>query len=193
MVRLKSDQSAFPWKDLVLTGATVTVAVISLLLAYSSNRRTLLQKAYEDEVKDIRMKLNAFYGPFRQLLGTSERLSNEFRSGRPPDFRTLTALLAGTTFGGNDKVLLEQIIEITQKLDELIISKSELIAEELQPVLWQASTHFRLIRLAHQGLLSGDVGRFEKFVYPRELNGAIDTAIQRLRERLEQLRQLIAS
>jgi hypothetical protein len=205
VVRLKNDQG-FPWKDLILTSATVAVAIASLIVSYWSNKRMLqqtslsnqrilFQKAYEDEMKDIQIKLNSFYGPFRQLLGTSERLYNEFRSGQPDpaNFRTLTALLRGTVFKGNNAVLLDQINQVTHQLDDLILAKSELIDEELQPILWQASTHFRMIHLAHKGLLAGEVERFEKFVYPRELNGAINAAIQRLRQRLEELRRLIAS
>ncbi len=192
-IRMKSDESAFPWKDLALTGATVAVAVISLMLTHSSNKRTLLQKAYEDEIKDIQEKLNSFYGPFRQLLGTSENLYNEFRARQPDpeNFRTLTALLTGKQFTGNDKILLEQIIEITEKLDNLILSKSELIDERLQPTLWEASTHFRLIRLAHCGRMSGEPERFEKFVYPRGLNTEIEAEIQRLRGQLENVRKRI--
>jgi hypothetical protein len=133
-----------------------------------------------------------FYGPFRQLLGTSERLYTEFRARQPePDkFRTLLALLSGKKFTGNDKVLLEQIIEITQKLDDLILAKSALVKEGLQATLWEASTHFRLIRLAYKGDLSGEPDRFERFVYPRALNPAIDAEIGRLRGRLEELRKL---
>jgi len=144
-------------------------------------------------IKDIQEKLNSFYGPFRQLLGTSERLYNEFRAHQPdPDsFRTLTALLRGKQFTGNDEILLRQIIEITEKLDDMILSKSELIDERLQPTLWEASTHFRLIRLAHRGHLSGEPERFERFVYPRELNSQIEAEIQRLRGKLEDLRQRI--
>ena len=197
VVRMKNDQGPFPWKDLaliVLTATTVAVGVISLILTYRSNRRTLLQKAYEDEMKDIQTKLNSFYGPFRQLLATSKRLYDEFQSHQPDpaNFRTLTALLEGTEFIGNDKILLEQILEITQELDKLILSKSELIDEGLQPALWEASTHFRLIRLAKNHSLAGEPQRFQKFVYPRPLNEAIDAEIGRLRNRLEELRRLIA-
>jgi hypothetical protein len=191
-VRLKGEEQSWPWREFVLTGATLAVAVISLILTHRSNRRTLLQKAYEDEIKNIQERLNSFYGPFRQLLGTSERLYAEFRSHQqdPETFRTLVALLKGKQFVGNDKMLIEQIIEITTKLDELILSRSALISEELQPTLWEASTHFRLIRLAYEGKLAGEPERFERFVYPRVLNDAINTEIDRLRQRLDVLRQL---
>jgi len=46
-----------------------------------------------------------------------------FRPAPDENFRALTALLEGKKFEGNDKILLEQIIDVSKKLDELIVKR----------------------------------------------------------------------
>ncbi len=164
------------------------VSALSALLVSDINRRTLVQKQQDDERKEIYKKLNSFYGPFRQLLGKSFELYGLFTRSREPDFRTLTALLAGEKFEGNDKILLEQILKITDEMDKLILNNSGLIDDEgLKQVLQKASAHFTILKLASEGHIAGEQERFKDHVFPRDLTPKIEEEISRLKNRLDQL------
>jgi hypothetical protein len=164
------------------------VGILTLILAYWYNDRLLRQKQHEEERNDIYAKLNGFYGPFRQLLGVSKDLFDQFTYSKPAGFRTLIALIEGETFRGNDKALLEQILVVTGSIDKLILEKSGLVNDlELHSLLSKASTHFQLMRLAYEGRLHGEPDRFERYIFPRELAGKIDTHINGLQDRLKQL------
>ena len=171
------------------------VAAISLATGYWFNRQTLVHKAHEDEIKHIQEQLNSFFGPVKQLLGTS-KLLHDILSSRQPDpenFKTLVALLEGVSFNSNDQTLIKEIIDVTCQIDKLIMDKCGLVSDDLQTPLWEASRHFRLIRLAHEGALSGDVEDLKRFVYPRHLNDAIDKEIEQLKKHLTDLKQKILS
>src|SRR5207249_1934520 len=71
--------------------ASVAIAVVSLNRNAEMNRRTLQQKANEEEAKAIHQKLDEFYGPLSQLRGVSKLLYKIFRSRQPDpeNFNTL--------------------------------------------------------------------------------------------------------
>jgi len=166
----------------------VLVSLVSTRLVSEFNRRSLVQKQQDDERKEIYKKLNEFYGPFQQLLGKSFELYQIFNRSRGGSPRTLIALLEGQSFDGNDKVLLEQILKVTDKMEEMILTKSGLIDDgELKPVLQRASTHFTLIHLAYEGQIIGQTERFEGHVFPKELAPKIESEIERLKKRLDEL------
>ena len=109
------------------------------------------------------------------------------------EFRTLTELLEGREFTGNDKVLLEQVMSVTDKISELIVDKSGLIEdeeEELQELLSKARVHFRILRLAYDNELSEDIERLEDFVYPKDLDDEIKRKKTELEDRLNELREI---
>lgn len=129
--------------------------------------------------------------PLRQLRGISSELYGRFTANRSGDFRTLIVLLKGEKFEGNDKILIEQILEVSEKIDDLILKNSGLVDDpELNRLLYRASTHFRILRLAYHGNLVGDVERFEDYVFPRELDKKIEEQIKRLKRRLEELNRM---
>ncbi len=166
----------------------IIVGLAALFVGYYYNRRLLAQKNHEDERKEIYKKLNSFYGPMKQLLGVSFELYDRFTFSRPKDFRTLVALLNGVKFEGNDKILLEQILEVEEHMDRLILEQSGLVDDEdLQKILSKVSTHFRVIRLAYKGDLVSQASRFEGNVFPREITAMIEKEIARLKNRLEAL------
>lgn len=172
----------------VVSFLALLVSALSALLVSDINRRTLIQKQQDDERKEIYKKLNSFYGPFRQLIGKSFELYGLFTRVREPGFRTLTALLAGERFEGNDKTLLEQILKVTDELDKLILNNSGLIDDEdLKQVLQKASAHFTLLRLASEGHLAGQEERFKDHIFPRDLTPKIEEEIKRLNGRLNHL------
>lgn len=169
----------------------IIVGLAGLYIGYRYNERSLTQKSHEDERKEIYKKLNSFYGPVRQLLGTSFEFSNLLRASRPDDFRTLVFLLEGGLFEGNDKVVLQQILEIGEQIERLIQEQSGLVEDKnLYELLWKLSTHIRLIRLASKGELKSQRQRFEQYVFPREIVDKIEKEILRLNARLAELNAL---
>jgi|GEM_PF-3897394 len=96
----------------------IILGLVGLLAGFIYNHRMLKQKQYEDERKEIYKKLNSFYGPFTYLRGISRELYQRFRASRGEDFRTLIVLLEGEKFENNDKILIEQIIEVSKRLSE---------------------------------------------------------------------------
>lgn len=166
----------------------IVLGIAGMVLGYVYQRTQLKQAQREDERKEIYQKLNEFYGPVQHYLAKSNELYKRFTAFRPAGFRTLIALLEGQRFEGNDKVLLEQILEIVAKVEELILSRSGLVDDtELRELLARAGTHFRFIGLAYEGLLVGEADRFKGYVYPRELNEKVDKQIEKLKARLNEL------
>jgi len=109
------------------------------------------------------------------------------------EFRTLTELLEGTEFTGNDKVLLEQVMEATDKISDLTADKSGLIEdeeEELRELLSKARVHFRILRLAYENELSGDTERLKEYVYPKDLDDEIKRKKRELENRRNEFREI---
>lgn len=176
-------------------GGTLIVAIISIYFnkkdleqSTDYNERTLRHLQSEAYKEDIRRKLNEFYGPYQQRLATSKKLYDIFTENKPKEFRTLIALLGGQSLQGNDQVIYEEILGITNELEELRIKNSGLVDDpDLRDTLAQAGTHFRLIEHAYYGKIVGEADRFKGFVYPRKLNDMIDQKIQDLQTELKRL------
>lgn len=170
----------------VCGGLFGTILVAALSAWY--NGRTLKQLRLGDEKKEIFKKLNEFYGPYQQKLETSRQLYDKLKEGKPADFRTLTFLLDGNKFSGNDKAIYEEIRKITDELEELRMEKGGLVDElDLQKLLAKAGAHYRIISMAYDDKLKGETKRFEDYVYPRELNNSISDKINRLQQRIVEL------
>jgi hypothetical protein len=169
----------------------IILGIAGMILGYYFQRSQLKQKQREDERKEIYKKLNEFYGPIQQYLGKSRELYDRFTASRGANFRTLIALLAGEKFEGNDAVLLKQIIDIDERMEDLIITHSGLIDDaELRELLAKVGAHFRILRLAYDGVLTGEVERFEDYVYPRGLGPKIEDQIKKLKTRLDELNRM---
>ncbi|MCB0197557.1 MAG: hypothetical protein KDJ65_36765 [Anaerolineae bacterium] len=142
----------------------------------------------EDERREIERKLRTFYGPLQQRLNRTKTLAVIFRANRPLEFRTLTALLQGEKFTGNDAELVNEIIQLGQEVEELLINEGGTVDDPyLRDLLIKAGTHFRILRMAYDGKLKGEVDRFKEFVFPRELDQAVEDQRQRLKTRLNEL------
>lgn len=166
----------------------IVVGIAGILLGYIFNLRMLRRQRHEDERKESYKKLNAFYGPFQQRLGKGRELYLVFSASRPPEFRTLTAMLKGEKFSGTDKILLEEILKINSEMEELITSQSGLIDDpDLRHLLAKAGTHFRILDVIYRKKIRGDLDRFESHVFPRELSEKIEVEIQKLKARLKKL------
>jgi hypothetical protein len=168
---------------IIAAGATLIVA---FLVQNRYNQKVIRQKQREDERKEIFTKLKDFYGPLQRLRGKSNELHTLFKNGR--NFRTLIKLLEGEGFSGNDRKLLDSIIEIGKRTDNLILTEGGWVEDPgLRKMLDKVTTHYTLIELAAKGELTGDEERFKNFVFPNEIDGEIEREMKRLNDRLSEL------
>ncbi len=159
------------------------------------NERQLSLSKSKEERDDILKRLNTFYGPFIELRTQSKLLYSKFEdellkksAGTGKRFRTLRHLLEGKTFTPQEKNLLKEILDINKKLLKLIISSSGVVDKlELQDLLGKFGAHSRILQLAYEKKLGGPPELFEDIVFPLALDGAVESAIQRLKYRLKDL------
>lgn len=174
--------------EIVKTLGTTIVGVVSIGASLVINSRILKSKLRDDELKEINSKLNEFYGPFIQLKEKNKILYELFTKDKDDDFKTLVSLLNEEKFNGNDKKLLNEIIEIDKNLEILIVEKGGYIENsKLRELFAKASAHFNIMNQAYNGTLSGEVERFKEYIYPRELDNEIKNEVNRLNCRIKEL------
>ncbi len=192
---------------------TIIVAGISI---YNNRKTTKENKKFVErndlveKRKEIEKKLNEFYIPLRNYLEQSKTLFKIFTKDKPKDFRTLTYLLnpqqkyedkrITVQLNQNDKALLGIIIEIGERIENLIHEKGYLIGDDVEFVgNYQPSegykhikydndlnlinlliSHIITIRLAFKEEIKGQVDKFEGFVFPNEINSKINTKIKNM-------------
>lgn len=92
------------------------------------------------------------------------------------------------SFSPGEVSLIEEILSIDAKLLELIQEKSGLVSDTVQPYLWRAASHFRIMKLAADGKLDNDPDRYAHYVYPRQLDDIVDMEIARIHRRIDLIR-----
>lgn len=161
-------------------------------------RKQLEVARSKEEREEIHRKLNTFYGPFKELRTQSRILNRKFalehrqaakQNGQR--FRTLHHLLEGKVFTGQDAELLTQILQISQQIKKLIDEQSGVVDKpELQELLGKLAAHIRILQLASEGKLSGPPKAFDDIVFPLAVDGAIESAVLRLQDKLRQLHRM---
>ncbi len=172
--------------SIVALGSLV-IALVSIVVNFMIVRGQQVTKNLEAKRGEINKKLSDFYGPMLQHRHKSAKLHERFKNGR--DFRTLTKLLEGEVYSGNDLLLIKEIIAIGKKCEELIEKQAGLIDEKsLRAVhLPKASRHFFIIRNAFEKRLEGDVNRFKGDVFPKEIDHILETRFSELQEELDSI------
>jgi len=175
----------------IALGALV-VSGLSVLVSYWNGQRTLKHKSNDEQAKVLQDRLDRFYGPLRQLLKQSELLYQVLKSRQPDpkNFRALTHLLEGKEFVGNDKALMEEIIRIGGETEKLIKESSGLVSAEMLEILGRATSHYRIMKLAFEKVIQGDSQQFSAYVFPREIGGMLDEAINAMSAGLKKLRAI---
>lgn len=203
MVLLQCNCSSFSVTKFIQDLGPVIISAIALIVSYILTKRTLAAQEKQTKMtfdaqkdtearQEIYKKLNEFYGPLLQLRKKSnllyEKFSNSHRAA-DSNFATLTYLLEGKTFSGNDKTLLEEIIRLGEESEKLIHAKAGLIddTELRQNLIPQATTHYLILRLAYKGALIGDAVNFKDLTFPRELDNKLEARKKQLETDLENL------
>jgi hypothetical protein len=181
----------------------VIVSAIALIASFILTRKTLdVQKEQTqktlDAQKDIEArlligkKLDEFYGPLLQLRKKSNLLYKKFSDKHretDSNFSTLTYLLQGKIFSGNDKILLEEILNLGEESEKLIHAKAGLIddTELRQNLIPRATTHFLILRLAYKGVLTGDSENLKDLTFPKQLDEKLEARKKQLETDLANL------
>lgn len=181
----------------------VIISAFALLVSYLLTKKTLeVQKEQTqttlDAEKDkearllIGKKLDEFYGPILQLRKKSHLLYKKFSEkyrAEDPNFTTLTYLLNGKMFQGNDKKLLDEIINLGKECETLIHAKAGLIddTELRQTLIPRATTHFLILRIAAYGALNGEAENFKDLTFPYELDDKLEARKKQLEMELKNL------
>jgi SAM-dependent methyltransferase len=197
------------WGPILIGGATI---VASFVTSYLLLRTQRLQNRHQNEANvrqfsltkskeerdDIVKKLNNFYGPFKGLRTQSKLLYGKFapelqtryRHDTGVRFRTLRYLLEGGTLTGQDDEIFNEILRVGRKQLKLIETQSGVVDKpELQGLLGKLCVHIKLLQLAYDRRLSGPASRFEDIVFPLAIDGAIESAILRLQDRVVELNE----
>jgi len=162
------------------------------------NQKKLFQEGQNlKEREEIRYKLNNFFGPFKALRTESRLLYDAFakqpklevreRTGKDW-FRTLRHLAEGKDFSPEDRAILEEILKIEQKEIKLIEKEGWAVNNlKLSELLGKFATHIRLLALASNHKIDGMSDDLKHIVYPREMDGAIESEIRRLEDQYNEL------
>lgn len=162
----------------------------------------------------LQKKLDDFYYPLNNYLNDSKTLFKIFKEDKPVDFRTLTFLLNPTqlyngnvvALTGNDHVLLKRIFEIGYEIEKLIHEKSSLVSDDPElmgkyvpdsayahlaypdlSIINLLTAHLRIIKNAYEGDLTGQMEKFQVYVFPNEINGRVHNKISTLKNDIERL------
>lgn len=174
-----------------LCGAAV--AAFAIRSNGQSSRATTIQKANEAELESLQSKLDGFYGPYLQLSSTNALIATDLKSRQREGaaMRVLLVLLDPDwrqNFTQGDVSLIEEILAIDGELLDLIQKESGLVSSAVQPYLWRAASHFRIMKLAADKKLDNDPSRYAHYVYPKQLDKVLDLEIGRIRDRIELIR-----
>lgn len=184
-------------------------------LNYKKN--VLEESKIMDKRKELAKKLNEFYGPFQQNMKKSTTLYKALTDNKG-DFRLLDYLLSPSIYetlelNQNDFTLIDEIVEMGKLQQELIKKKGGLIDNPVLTYYYydentdfkfpnerrdlhriglipRVNAHYRILALAKEGKLKGDIERFKDYRFPRSLPEEIDKRIQELKKELNSLRKL---
>lgn len=197
---------SFKLSDAITPTASILTALISLVLAfktikkYSNDHKLQIEQVKsekrKDEVLKAKDKIEKFYGPINALLEESSTIYAHFALQEKETlkkqngyFRTLRFLTENGNEDCNgverlsqhDKELFSHIVDISDKVTVLIETESGHIDNPaLHILLGKLAAHYRIIKSASEGKLTGQSEYLESIVFPLEINGAINSEICKL-------------
>ncbi|MCZ4409097.1 hypothetical protein O3Q51_09770 [Cryomorphaceae bacterium 1068] len=186
-------EESFDWVGLLPALVTFLIGIGGYVLAYMQISKPLKAAKNERELRSVSKKLNEFYAPFYQLRKKSYALYVEFRKNclkEDSEFTsTLKYLLEGKSFTGNTAVLLDEIIRIGEECESFIHRNAGLIDDESirNDLLPRLTTHYRLLRLATEGKLSGDIDTIGKYTFPSKIDEHLENRIKELESDIARL------
>jgi ubiquinone/menaquinone biosynthesis C-methylase UbiE len=191
--------------DIPAVGSFLTV-LISLILAGTTIRKYSKDHAFQlkqiasdkckNEIVQAKEKIEKFYGPINSLLEESRLIYEHFAINEKKIlreagsyFRTLRFLTEDTNnsdkgmdrLAKHDQELFKHILLISDKIVDIIETQSGFIDNPaLHILLGKLAAHYRIIKSASEGHLTDQSEHLENIVFPLEVNGAINSEINKL-------------
>lgn len=182
----------FDWVGFLPNAGVILIGVLAIVFSYLQYNSGKSEEKRKEKREDIHKKINEFYAPFLQLRKKSDILYDRFQKKhriKDSNFSTLRTLMDGGKFEGNDNKLLEEIIKIGAKCEELIHSKAGLIDDKnlREQVLPNLTTHFLILRIAHEGKFDKETDRFDDLTFPKDVDELIEKRLSELESELKEL------
>jgi hypothetical protein len=194
------------WKDIALFVSQILTVVISVVALRVSVQNTKTQvnssesnanaqrwrDANQKEIEQLEALLRTFHMPYLVRAEANNNMAQDLRNRfGDPNYRMLIKLFDPAWLNSlpkGDKALVDEVCRTGMELRKFIEENSGGVDSKLADHLARASTHFRILSLAHDGLLGTDPKPFERYVYPRQLDRAIEADRKRILRRLAVLR-----
>ncbi|WP_423605455.1 hypothetical protein [Sphingomonas sp. MS122] len=144
------------------------------------------------EVEKLEELVRTFHVPYLVRSEANHNMAQDLRDRlNDPTYRMLIKLFDPnwlTNLSPGNRTLVDEICATGLALRDFIEENGGGVDVALTEHLARASTHFRMLWLAHEGELGTDPKPFERYVYPRQLDPAIRTDLKRLLDRCAMLR-----
>lgn len=193
-------------KDIALLFGQLITAVIAGMAVWASLTNTKRQVASADEnaaaqrwrdanlkeVEKLEELVRTFHVPYLVRSEANHNMAQDLRDRlNDPTYRMLVKLFDPnwlTSLSPGNRTLVDEVCATGLALRDFIEKNAGGVDAALAEHLARASTHFRMLWLAHEGKLGTDPKPFERYVYPRQLDPAIRADLKRLLDRCAKLR-----
>ena len=202
------------WNGSILIASAVALA--GLIVTMRNHKVDFLNQEEQNKKDKISKQLTEFYVPIMTYLHTSKAISRKLFQNKPKDFNILTYLLATNhLFEGNIQVtltenelkLVDEILALSEKIEDLIIKKGGLLDDKQLTMHYEPNdkftdvildeenqkigllglllSHYKILSYARKGIISGDVDYYDQFKFPREIVSKIEENYKSLKNELD--------
>ncbi len=168
----------------------IFVQIVTFQRSTRNLRSTISKERNLEEIKQIDLLLNDFFGKLTLVLGRDHIFAQHLRVTRPDDYRLLISLFKEGWLEGlsaSERALVHQVCTAAQELDQLITDHLGELEPSIIEYFVQASAHFRVLHLAYKGDLGDDQELWAKFVYPKGFDAVVHEKMRQLRQRRTKL------
>jgi hypothetical protein len=176
---------------LIGVGVVALITLAGFFMNYKITKKTL-NYVTAREISKISLEfkirqLNELYGPLSNLVELNRRLALKLREDKsdPENWRLLNNLPA-VLENPRDKAIVNEIIDVDAKIEDLIINKGGFIRSPGPPesfILFLI--HYIILKLAIDGKEIPQVSDFE--LYPRELNEDVKVACDTIKRDIDNM------
>ncbi|MEX2490818.1 MAG: class I SAM-dependent methyltransferase [Nitrospirales bacterium] len=139
------------------------------------------RKLIDETLKNLLIPLKALRKEsvrFYTIFAVEEKSKTEINK-----WRTLTYLSEENELKICDKAILDEIIDISDKQLNLIESMgAPMTSVQFSDLLGFQGAHIRMLKLCRSGVMKGKPLIAKELVFPREMDGALESEIRRLKE-----------
>lgn len=179
-----------------LIGVGITAFVTGSVAVYAirANNRTTTRTLRHGAARELgkislehkTQQLNELYGPLLLLLEENRRLAQKLREGKgDPEKWRLLDHLPEVLNNAHDKAIVDEIMEIDARVEDLIINKAGLVRSPGPPESFYIFLgHYKTLKLAIEGKERPRVAEFE--YYPRKLNNDVKGAYEAIQREIDE-------